>query len=60
MFNTGNEAIDLKDVKVRYYFKEDVSIDEMNWAVYFYSLGSERMFSAGFMSFPERKSKQIS
>ena len=42
MFNTTNSVIDLKDVKVRYYFKEDVSINDMNSAVYFYSCGNEK------------------
>ncbi|GAE88572.1 anti-sigma-I factor RsgI family protein [Acetivibrio straminisolvens] len=52
MYNTGNEAIDLKDVKVRYYFKEELSVDEMNWAVYFYSLGSEKDVQCRFYDLP--------
>lgn len=39
--NTGNEPIDLKNVKVRYYFKEDIE-KAINFAVYFYSLGEEK------------------
>lgn len=39
--NTGNELIDLKNVKVRYYFKEDVD-KIINFSVYFYSLGEEK------------------
>ncbi len=39
--NTGNELIDLKNVKVRYYFKEDVD-KTINFSVYFYSLGEEK------------------
>lgn len=39
--NTGNEPIDLKNVKVRYYFKEDVD-KTINFSVYFYSLGDEK------------------
>ena len=33
MFNTTT-AYDLKDVKVRYYFKEDVSINDMNSSIF--------------------------
>lgn len=40
--NTGKEPIDLKNVKVRYYFKEDIEI-AINFAVYFYSLGEEKI-----------------
>lgn len=39
--NTGNELIDLKNVKVRYYFKEEVD-RTINFSVYFYSLGEEK------------------
>ena len=38
--NTGNELINLKNVKVRYYFKEDVD-KTINFSVY-YSLGEEK------------------
>lgn len=41
MFNITNSVIDMRNVKVRYYFKEVVSINDMNSAVYFYSLGKE-------------------
>ncbi|HOM03044.1 MAG TPA: cellulose binding domain-containing protein [Acetivibrio sp.] len=50
MYNTGNETIDLKDVKVRYYFKEDIPVDGMNWAVYFYSLGEIKDVQCRFYS----------
>lgn len=39
--NTGNELINLKNVKVRYYFKEDVD-KTINFSVYYYSLGEEK------------------
>jgi len=39
--NMGNESIDMKDVKVRYYFKEDEG-KNVNSSVYFYSLGEEK------------------
>lgn len=52
MYNTGNDIIDLKDVKVRYYFKEELSVDEMNWAVYFYSLGAEEDVQCKFYDLP--------
>ena len=38
--NTGNMDIHLRNVKVRYYFKDD--FDKINFAVYFYSLGEEK------------------
>ncbi|MEN2775502.1 cellulose binding domain-containing protein [Acetivibrio clariflavus] len=38
--NTGNSYIDLRNVKVRYYFKDDYK--NINFAVYFYSLGDEK------------------
>ncbi|MFZ5986509.1 MAG: anti-sigma-I factor RsgI family protein [Bacillota bacterium] len=40
MLNTGNDTIDLKDVKVRYYFKEEVN-KPLNFAIYFYSSGEK-------------------
>lgn len=52
MYNTGNEIIDMRDLKVRYYFEEDLSIDEMNWAVYFYSLGVEKDVRCNFYDLP--------
>ncbi len=39
--NTGNKAIDMKDVKVRYYLKEDEKT-ELRFAVYYYGLGDEK------------------
>jgi hypothetical protein len=39
--NTGSETIDLKNVKVRYYFNEEID-KKINFAVYFYSLGDEK------------------
>jgi hypothetical protein len=41
MFNTTSSVIDMRNVKVRYYFKEGVPINSMNSAIYFYSLGKE-------------------
>lgn len=39
--NTGTKTIDMKNVKVRYYFKEDVD-KAINFKVYFYSVGEEK------------------
>ncbi|WP_010681060.1 anti-sigma-I factor RsgI family protein [Acetivibrio cellulolyticus] len=39
--NTGHETIDLRDVKVRYYFKEETD-KTINFGAYFYSLGDEK------------------
>lgn len=39
--NTGTETIDLRNVKVRYYLKEETD-KKINFAVYFYSLGDEK------------------
>jgi len=38
--NTGNSDIDLRNVKVRYYFKDDYK--NINFAVYYYSQGDEK------------------
>lgn len=39
--NTGKSVIDMRDVKVRYYFKDDYT-GKLNFSVYFYSLGDEK------------------
>lgn len=39
--NTGDDIIDLKDVKVRYYFTEETD-KTINLMSYFYSLGNEK------------------
>lgn len=39
--NTGTETIDLRNVKVRYYLKEETD-KNINFKVYFYSLGDEK------------------
>jgi len=39
--NTGKDTIDLRNVKVRYYFKDDFW-GKFNFLVYYYSLGDEK------------------
>jgi len=41
--NTGNADIDFRNVKVRYYFKDNYNNKDINFFVYFYSLGDEKV-----------------
>lgn len=40
--NIGNADIDFRNVKVRYYFKDNYNNKDINFSVYFYSLGDEK------------------
>ncbi|TYQ16136.1 UNVERIFIED_CONTAM: cellulose binding domain-containing protein [Acetivibrio alkalicellulosi] len=47
ILNTGTNTVELKDVKIRYYFKEDANIP-LNTFVYFFSHGDESEVHCNF------------
>lgn len=48
MLNTGSKAINLKNIKVRYYFKDTDSTSALNSAIYFYSYGDKEAVGCKF------------
>ena len=55
ILNTGDSVINLSDVKVRYYFKDDANVP-LNLFVYFFSHGSESEIQGEFYDLKGRKS----
>ncbi|NLI59238.1 MAG: anti-sigma factor domain-containing protein [Clostridium sp.] len=53
ILNTSDSVVELKDVKVRYYFKDDTNIP-LDLFVYFFSHGNESEVYGEFYKLPEK------